>query len=102
VFRRLDVSRATVAEALRAAGGSAPDADPPADPPKVDWGEKVELTTDELRIVLRELPKRLDPGSDRFAWNHDGKGHAYVVADRQTDLRSHVEAILASSKREGA
>ncbi len=44
-------------------------------------------------------PKRLDPTSRRFAWNHDGKGHGFVVADRAIDLRDHVDAILAASKR---
>jgi hypothetical protein len=100
VFRRLGVSRAAVVEALRREGGSAPDADPPADPPQVDWGEKIELTMEELRVVLREVPKRLDLDSPKFAWNHDGKGHGFVVADRTIDLRGHVDAILAATKRE--
>jgi hypothetical protein len=99
VFRRLGVGRAAVAEALRREGGSAPDADPPADPPQVEWGEKIELKMDELRVVVRELPKRLGIGAGRFGWNHDGKGHGFVVSDRAIDLREHVEAILAASRR---
>jgi hypothetical protein len=96
VFRRLGVSREAVLEALRREDGNAPDADPPPDPPQVDWGEEIELTMDELRVVLQELPKRLDPTSRGFAWNHDGKGHGFVVADRAIDLRDHVDAILAT------
>jgi hypothetical protein len=102
VFRRLGVSRAAVLESLRREGGSAPDADPPPDPPQVDWGEKIELTMDELRVVVRELPKRINLGSRQFGWNHDGKGHGFVVADRAVDLHSHVGAILAASKRKKA
>jgi hypothetical protein len=100
VFRRLGVSREAVVEALRRVGGSAPDADPPADPPQVDWGEKIELTMEELRVVVRELPKRLDLDPPQFGWNHDGKGHGFVVADRTIDLRGHVDAILAASNSE--
>ena len=100
VFRRLGVSRAAVVEALRREGGSAPDADPLGDPPQVDWGEKIELTMDELRVVVRELPKRIDFGSRQFGWNHDGKGHGHVVAERTIDLRGYVDAILAASRRE--
>lgn len=100
VFRRLGVSRAAVAEALRREGGAAPEVDPPADPPQVDWGEKVELTMDELRVVVRELPKRIHLGPRKFAFNHDGKGHGFVMADRAIDLRGHVEAILSTSRRD--
>lgn len=102
VFRRLGVSRAAVVDVLRREGGSAPDADPPADPPQVDWGEKIELTMDDLRIVVREFPKQVDLGSRQFAWNHDGKGHGFVVAERTIDLRGRVDAILAASKRDGS
>jgi hypothetical protein len=55
---------------------------------------------DELRIVVSELPKWVDLAARQVAWNHDGKGHGFVVGDRAIDLRGHVDAILASSKRE--
>jgi ATP-dependent Clp protease ATP-binding subunit ClpA len=101
VLRRLGVSRSAVVEALRREGASTPDGDPPPDPPQVDWGEKIALTMDELRTVVRELPKRLSgPESGQFAWNHDGKGHGFVIADRAIDLRGHVDAILTASQRD--
>jgi hypothetical protein len=100
VFRRLGVDRATVADSLRREGGSVPDRDPPADPPLVDWGERIDLPMDELRVVLRELPKRIDLGPGQLAWNHDGEGHGHVVADRAIDLRGHVEAILAAPRQD--
>jgi len=99
VFRRIGVSRAAVLEALRREGGSAPDADPPPDPPQVDWGEQIELTMDELRVVVEELPKRIDFRSRQFAWTTDGRGHGLVAADRAIDLRGHVDAILAAEGR---
>ena len=98
VFRRLGVSRAAVIEALRREGASAPDADPPPDPPPVDWGEKIELTMGELRVVVRELPKRIERFSGRIGFNHDGKGHGFVIADRAIHLRGHVDAILGHSR----
>jgi hypothetical protein len=99
VFRHLGVSRAAVVEALRREGASAPDADPPADRPQVEWGDKIELTMDELRVVVRELPKRIDLRSRQFGWNHDGRGHGFVIAERTIDLRRHVDEILATADR---
>jgi hypothetical protein len=49
---------------------------------------------------IRELPKRIELGSGQFGWNHDGKGHAFVIADRVIDLRGHVDMILAASRAE--
>lgn len=97
VFRRLGVTRAAVLEALRREGGGAPDADPPPDRPQIDWGEKIELTTDELEVVVRQLPKRIEGFSGRIGFNHHGKGHAFVIDDRAIDLRGHVDAILAAA-----
>lgn len=99
VFRGLGVSRGALIEALRHEGARAPDAEPPPDRPQVNWGEKIDLSLDELRVVVRELPKRIDLRPRQFGWNHDGKGSGFVVADRAIDLRGHVDAILAGSKR---
>ncbi len=68
---------------------------PPPDPPPVDWDERVDISTDDLRKVLRELPRRLDR-KRHYGFNHDGKGHAWLVAERGVPLRKLVEEILGA------
>jgi ATP-dependent Clp protease ATP-binding subunit ClpA len=72
VFRKLGVDRARLVEVLAELGVSVPGTAPPPDPPPVDWDETVDISTDDLRKVLRDTlagarrpapeTRRRDPG----------------------------------------
>ena len=95
VLRKLGVDRAALVAALAERGVPVPAGAPPADPPPVDWDERVDLTTEELRLVLRELARRVT-GERNYAFNHDGKGHATIIAARGVPLVRIVNEVLGS------
>jgi ClpA/ClpB-like protein len=95
VLRKLGVDRAGLVADLGRLGVPIPAAQPPADPPPVDWDERVELRTEELRPVLRELARQVK-GQRNYAFNHDGKGHATIIAARGIPLVRIVNEVLGS------
>jgi hypothetical protein len=67
---------------------------PPSPAPEVAWGPRVDVPIERLMEVTRRLvAERLPPGTP-FGFNHDGKGHAWVVAEQGVDLAAEVQAVL--------
>jgi hypothetical protein len=95
VLRKLNVDRAALVAALGRLGVAVPADSPSPDPPPVDWDERVDITTEELRLVLRELARQLK-GDRNYAFNHDGKGNATIIAARGVPLVRIVNEILLS------
>jgi hypothetical protein len=82
--------------ALAAKGVAVPTVAPPSPPPEVAWGPQVDVPIEQLSEVTHRLvAERLAPGTP-FGFNHDGKGHAWVVAEQGIDLAAEVQAVLAA------
>jgi ATP-dependent Clp protease ATP-binding subunit ClpA len=69
----------------------------PAPPPPLEpaWGQPVDVPIEQLEeLTHRLVAERLPPGTP-FGFNHDGKGHAWVVTEQGVDLAAEVERVLA-------
>lgn len=58
-------------------------------------GPRVDVPIEQLmELTHRLVAERLAPGTP-FGFNHDGKGHAWVVAEQGVDLAAaEVQAVL--------
>jgi ATP-dependent Clp protease ATP-binding subunit ClpA len=96
LLRSLGVEVERLPAALAAKGVAVPTVAPPSPPPEVAWGPQVDVPIEQLSEVTHRLvAERLAPGTP-FGFNHDGKGHAWVVAEQGIDLAAEVQAVLAA------
>jgi Clp amino terminal domain, pathogenicity island component len=95
LLRSLGVEVQRLPAALAAKGVAAPTVAPPPPPPEVAWGPRVDVPIEQLgEVTHRLVAERLAPGTP-FGFNHDGKGHAWVVAEQGVDLAAEVQAVLS-------
>lgn len=95
LLRSLGVEAQRLPAALAAKGVAVPTVAPPPPAPEVTWGPRVDVPIERLgELTHRLVAERLPPGTP-FGFNHDGKGHAWVVAERGVDLAAEVERVLA-------
>jgi Clp amino terminal domain, pathogenicity island component len=96
LLRSLGVEVERLPAALVAKGVAVPTVAPPPPPPVVAWGPQVDVPIEQLTEVTHRLvAERLPPGTP-FGFNHDGKTHAWVVAEQGVDLAAEVQAVLAA------
>jgi hypothetical protein len=94
LLRSLEVEVQRLPAALAAKGVAVPSVPPPSPAPEVAWGPRVDVPIERLMEVTHRLvAERLPPGAP-FGFNHDGKGHAWVVAEQGVDLAAEVQAVL--------
>jgi hypothetical protein len=95
LLRSLGVEVQRLPAALADKGVAVPTVAPPAPPPEVAWGPRVDVPIERLgELTHRLVAERLPPGTP-FGFNHDGKGHAWVVAGQGVDLAAEVQGVLA-------
>jgi ATP-dependent Clp protease ATP-binding subunit ClpA len=95
LLRSLGVEVQRLPAALADKGVAVPTVPAPSPPPEVAWGPRVDVPNEQLgELTHRLVAERLPPGTP-FGFNHDGKGHAWVVAGRGVDLAAEVQAVLA-------
>jgi ATP-dependent Clp protease ATP-binding subunit ClpA len=93
LLRSLGVEVQRLPAALAAKGVAVPTAPPP--PAEVAWGPRVDVPIEQLiELTHRLVAERLPPGTP-FGFNHDGKDHAWVMAEQSVDLAAEVERVLA-------
>jgi ATP-dependent Clp protease ATP-binding subunit ClpA len=97
ILRDQGISTTAVHHKLREFGVKATP-DEPSEYIRVRWGERVTVSVDQLRLVVRHLPKMLPPDTT-FACNYEGD-HAYVVATEGVDLPELVEQIVSAASEE--
>ena len=95
LLRSLGVEVQQVPAALAAKGVAVPAVAPPSPAPEVAWGPRVDVPIERLMEVTHRLVADRLPPSTPFGFNHDGKGHAWVVAEQGVDLAAEVERVLA-------
>jgi hypothetical protein len=96
LLRSLGVEVERLPAALAAKDVTVPTVAPPPPPPVVAWGPRVDVPIERLgELTHRLVAERLPPGTP-FGFNHDGKGHAWVVAEQGVDLAAEVQAVLAA------
>lgn len=96
LLRSLGVEVERFPAVLAAKGVTVPTVAPPPPPPEVVWGPQVDVPIEQLgEVTHRLVAERLPPGTP-FGFNHDGKGHAWVVAEQGVDLAAEVQAVLAA------
>jgi ATP-dependent Clp protease ATP-binding subunit ClpA len=96
LLRSLGVEVERLPAALANKGVTVPTVAPPPPPPEVAWGPRVDVPIEQLSEVTHRLvAERLPPGTP-FGFNHDGEGHAWVVAGQGVDLAAEVQAVLAA------
>jgi len=95
LLRSLGVEVQRLPAALADKGVAVPTVPAPSPSPEVAWGPPVDVPIERLgELTHRLVAERLPPGTP-FGFNHDGKGHAWVVARRGVDLAAEVQAVLA-------
>jgi hypothetical protein len=95
LLRSLGVEVQRLPAALADKGVAVPTVAPPSPPREVAWGPRVDVPIERLgELTHRLVAERLPPGTP-FGFNHDGKGHAWVVAERGVDLAAEVQGVLA-------
>jgi len=100
LLRSLGVEVQRLPAALAAKGVAVPTVAPPPPPPEVAWGPQVDVPIEQLTEVTHRLvAERLPPGTP-FGFNHDGKGHAWVIAEQGVDLAAEVQVVLAALAEE--
>jgi Clp amino terminal domain, pathogenicity island component len=99
LLRSLGVQVQRLPAALAQAGVAVPSVPPPSPAPEVTWGPRVDVPIERLMEVTHRLvAERLPPGTP-FGFNHDGKGHAWVVAEQGVDLPAEVRSVLSELAR---
>ena len=94
LLRSLGVEVQRLPAVLAAKGVAVPAVAPPSPAPEVAWGPRVDVPIEQLmELTHRLVAERLAPGTP-FGFNHDGKGHAWVVAEQGVDLAAEVQAVL--------
>ena len=94
LLRSMGVQVQRLPARLAAKGVVVPTVPPPSPAPEVAWGPRVEVPIERLMEVTHRLvAERLPPGTP-FGFNHDGKGHAWVVAEQGVNLAAEVQAVL--------
>ena len=94
LLRSLGVEVQRLPAALADKGVTVPTVPAPPPPPEVAWGPQVDVPIEQLgELTHRLVAERLPPGTP-FGFNHDGKGHAWVVAEQGVDLAAEVHAVL--------
>jgi hypothetical protein len=94
LLRSLGVEVQRLPAALAAKGVAVPTVPAPPPPAEVAWGPRVDVPIEQLMEVTHRLvAERLSPGTP-FGFNHDGKGHAWVVAEQGVDLAAEVQAVF--------
>jgi ATP-dependent Clp protease ATP-binding subunit ClpA len=94
LLRSLGVEVQRLPAALAAKGVAVPTVPAPSPPVEAAWGSRVDVPIEQLMEVTHRLvAERLAPGTP-FGFNHDGKGHAWVVAEQGVDLAAEVQAVL--------
>ena len=96
LLRSLGVEVQRLPAALAAKGVTVPAVAPPSPPPEVAWGPQVDVPIEQLSEVTHRLVAERLPAGTPFGFNHDGKGHAWVVAEQGIDLAAEVQAVLAA------
>lgn len=95
LLRSLGIQAQRLPAALAAKGVAVPTVPPPSPAPEVAWGPRVDVPIERLMEVTHRLvAERLPPGTP-FGFNHDGKGHAWVVAEQSVDLAAEVQSVLS-------
>ena len=94
LLRSLGVEVQRLPAVLAAKGVAVPTVPAPPPPAEVAWGPRVDVPIERLgEVTHRLVAERLPPGTP-FGFNHDGKGHAWVVAEQGVDLAAEVQAVL--------
>ena len=94
LLRSLGVEVQRLPAVLAAKGVAVPTVPAPPPPGEVAWGPRVDVPIERLgEVTHRLVAERLPPGTP-FGFNHDGKGHAWVVAEQGVDLAAEVQAVL--------
>jgi hypothetical protein len=95
LLRSLGVEAQRLPAALADKGVVVPSVSPPSPRPEVAWGPRVDVPVERLGELTHRLVAERLPRGTPFGFNHDGKGHAWVVAERGVDLAAEVQAVLA-------
>jgi Clp amino terminal domain, pathogenicity island component len=95
LLRSLGVEVQRLPAALADKGVAVPTVPAPPPPPAVAWGPPVDVPIEQLGEVTHRLVAERLPSGTPFGFNHDGKGHAWVVAEQGVDLAAEVRAVLA-------
>jgi ATP-dependent Clp protease ATP-binding subunit ClpA len=90
IFARRPRAAERLAAALREAGVAVPVVPGNVRRP---LGDRISIKTEDLREVMRQLREALPPGSP-VAFNHDGKGAAWVIGPKGVDIRKFIAADL--------
>ena len=94
LLRSLGVEVQRLPAALAAKGVAVPTVPAPSPAPEVAWGPRVDVPIEQLgEVTHRLVAERLPPGTP-LGFNHDGKGHAWVVAEQGVELAAEVQAVL--------
>lgn len=91
ILARSPGARECVASALRDAGVDVPPI--ATDRPRRALGTRVSVRTEDLLRVLRDLRAVL-PRESQLAFNHDGKGRAWIVGPKGVDISKYVDEDL--------
>jgi Clp amino terminal domain, pathogenicity island component len=92
VFERYGSSRELVRARLAELGVDLPqEALPPPDPRR--WGPRVDVTLEELPVLIRELPYVLPQGAS-ISFNHDRK-KGWIAATEGVDLPTYIPRAIA-------
>jgi Clp amino terminal domain, pathogenicity island component len=95
LLRSLGVQVQRLPAALAAKGVAVPTVPPPSPAPEVAWGPRVDVPIERLgEVTHRLVAERLPPGTP-VGFNHDGKGHAWVVAEQRVALAAEVRSVLS-------
>lgn len=95
-LERLGASREQVRSRLAELGVELPQAELPVPDPR-RWGPKVDVSLDQLWILLRELPYVL-PQDAGLSFNHDWK-KGWIAATEGVDLVVYIPRALARHRR---
>jgi Clp amino terminal domain, pathogenicity island component len=94
LLRSLGVEVQRLPAALAAKGVAVPTVPPPSPPAEVAWGPRVDVPIEQLGELTHRLVAERLPAGTPFGFNHDGKGHAWVIAEQGVDLAAEVQAVL--------
>jgi ATP-dependent Clp protease ATP-binding subunit ClpA len=83
--------KASVAAALQRLGGVVPALQ--SENIRRKFGNRVSLRTEHLGPVIRQLRESLPAGSS-LAFNHDGKGNAWVIGPEGVDIRAFIASDI--------